>query len=202
MPNAHFKFSAWRHIPYLTRALSHNKIRAHDESFRFHLVVRTMLEHVVLDHQSLLDIGYIFVYEAACAIFLPLPSEAPMFLFPDLSRVTVLAACALGKGFGSYLVFIFGDYFSQTTLFDKVIELLRLKNFWMGLMAWSERFMKSYGFIGFLILMSLPGMPMRSAIYSVSILGINGVQFALGSAVGTVIRSLLVYGGYRIFFRA
>lgn len=155
-----------------------------------------MLDHIMLDHQSLLDIGYIFVYEAACAVFLPLPSEAPMFLFPNLSRVTVLVASALGKGSGSYLVFVSGGWFRQSLLFDKIIKLLRLRNLWVKLTAWSETFMKSYGFLGFLALVSIPGMPMRSAIYSASILGINAVQFALGSAVGTIIRSLLVYGGY------
>jgi len=151
---------------------------------------------MMLDHQSLLDIGYIFVYEAACAIFLPLPSEAPMFLFPNLSRVTVLVASALGKGSGSYLVFISGGWFRQSSLFDKALGLLRLRSFWVKLTAWSERFMKVYGFLGFLALESIPGMPMRSAIYSSSVLGINAVEFALGAAVGTVIRCLLVYGGY------
>ena len=154
----------------------------------------------MLETQSLLDISYIFLYEAACAIFLPLPSEAPMFLFPNLSRVTVLIVCALGKGAGAYLVFITGDRFSQSGLFDKIIQVFRMKRLWIKLLAWSERFMRSYGFLGFLVLMSIPAMPMRSAIYSVSILEINAIQFALGSAFGTVIRCLLVYGGYLALF--
>jgi membrane protein YqaA with SNARE-associated domain len=54
------------------------------------------------------SVTIIFVYSFGCAIFSPLPSEAPMFLFPELSRFTVLVSCALGKSSGAYLVLISG----------------------------------------------------------------------------------------------
>lgn len=148
-------------------------------------------------YQWLLDIIFIFLYSAACAIYLPLPSEAPMFLFPHLSRITVLLFCALGKGSGAYLVFVTGNRFRQTQFFNRVVELLRIKSFWERLSVWMENFMKAYGFPGFLTLMSVPGMPMRSAIYSISFLKISSLKFASSVAVGTVVRNSLVYWGYQ-----
>lgn len=149
-----------------------------------------------VSYTQALDVGYIFIYSAACAIFLPLPSEAPMFLFPELSRAAVLVACALGKGSGAYVVFISGDWLGKSDLFKWLTRLFRVERLWSKFLGWSQRFMKSYGFLGFLAMMSIPAMPMRSAIYSVSVLDINGVQFALGAAVGTVVRNSLVYFGY------
>jgi len=142
------------------------------------------------------DIVYILVYEAACAIFLPLPSEAPMFLFVNLSRATVLVACALGKACGAYVVFRSGDAVRQSAFFIRMIRAVEFERVWLSMTIWSKKFMHKYGFLGFLFLMSIPGMPMRSAIYSVSMLGINALQFSIGSAAGTVIRNLLVYWGY------
>jgi membrane protein DedA with SNARE-associated domain len=138
----------------------------------------------------------IYLYEAACAIFLPLPSEAPMFLFPELSRMTVLAACGLGKGCGAYLVFRSGDRIRQSRLFRRALRALSLEAVWMRLTDWAARVMRTYGFAGFLLVQSMPGMPMRSAVYSASLLGVTPAKFALGAAVGTIVRNLVVYGGY------
>ena len=146
----------------------------------------------------LLDIGYIFFYEAACAVFLPTPSEAPMFLFPDLSRTTVVLPCALGKGTGSYIVFLTGDRFRRSRFFARTLKLLRLDGLFSRLLAISENVMATYGYLGFLFVLSIPAMPMRSAIYSVSLLRIDALKFALGAAIGTIPRNLLVWGGYRL----
>ena len=142
------------------------------------------------------DIIYIFFYTAACAVLIPTPVEAPMFLFPQLSRITVLLASALGKGFGSYLIFITGDRFRKTKVFSSVIEFRLIKPVWEKLSNWSEKIIRKYGFLGFIICQGTPGLPMRSSIYSVSILGIDSFQFALGSAIGTVIRCTIVYAWY------
>jgi hypothetical protein len=139
---------------------------------------------------------FIYLYEAACAIFLPLPSEAPMFLFPELSRATVVATCALGKGCGAYLVFRSGDRMRQSKLFRGTLHALSLEALWFRVTDWAARFMRTYGFAGFLFVQSMPGMPMRSAVYSASLLGVTPARFALGVGVGTIVRNLLVYGGY------
>ena len=119
-----------------------------------------------------------------------------MFWFPAVSRPTVLIVCALGKGTGAYLVFLSGDRFRQTKFFNKVMESLHVQRVWDRLSNWMERIMQRYGFFGFVGLMSIPGMPMRSAIYSVSLLNINGPKFAIGVMVGTIVRNSLVYLGY------
>ena len=142
------------------------------------------------------DLFYIFFYEAACAIFLPLPSEAPMFMFPNLSRVTVLATCAVGKTAGAWVVFIFGDRLRQSKIGATIVDVMRLRSSVEKLSHWSEKFVNSYGYLGFIFLMSTPGMPMRSTIYSVSVLKINVALFAGGVALGTIIRNSLVWGGY------
>ena len=150
----------------------------------------------MINHDQLLDIIYIFFYSAACAIYLPLPSEAPMFLFPRLHRVTVLLICALGKGCGAALVFATGDRFRQTRFFNHVMDVLHAKAIWLKLSAWMEQIMKKWGFWGFVLLMAVPGMPMRSAIYSVSFVRINGAKFVGGVMIGTIVRNSLVYLGY------
>lgn len=119
-----------------------------------------------------------------------------MFWFPSVPRPTVLVFCALGKGAGAYLVFLSGDRFRQTKLFTKVMRLLRLEALWLALSDWMERVMQRFGFFGFIALMSIPAMPMRSAIYSVSLLKINGAKFAIGVMAGTIVRNSLVYMGY------
>src|SRR5207248_652251 len=95
----------------------------------------------LLEAQVLLDMGGIFVYSAACSIFLPFPSEAPMFLFPELSRITVLILCSLGKGSGAYIAFISGDWLSKSDFFANLIRLLRIEHLQIKLLNWSQRFM-------------------------------------------------------------
>jgi membrane protein DedA with SNARE-associated domain len=138
----------------------------------------------------------IALYEAGCAIFLPLPSEAPMFLFPELSRATVLAVCAVGKGCGAYIVLASGDRLRQSPLFHSMLRALAVERAWSRLSDWGDRFMRRYGFAGFLFVQSCPGLPMRSAIYSVSLLNITAVKFAVGVAIGGTVRNVLVYGAY------
>ena|ERR1051325_2900816 len=146
--------------------------------------------------KSLLDFGTIFFYSAACAVYLPLPSEAPMFLFPEFSRLTVLLACAAGKGTGAYFVFITGSLLQQSKLYNKLLEILRLKAYWENFTNWILRIVQSYGLFGFFVFMSVPAMPMRTPIYAASVLKLRRLPFVLAVAVGTVVRNLLVYWGF------
>lgn len=154
------------------------------------------------DGPILLQLGSIVFYEAACAIFLPLPSELPMFLFPRLSRVTVLAACAIGKAMGAWLVFtgsrtvVQSRWASSVKRLIKFPERMSASRIYRGGIAFSEAFIRRYGLIGFAILMAVPGMPMRTPIYAFSVLRINRISYTLTVAFGTVVRNLLVYGGY------
>src|SRR6266404_2174439 len=54
---------------------------------------------------ALTKLGGIILFEITTVIYLPFPpAESPIFLFPELSRVEVLAACALGKGVAVFLL--------------------------------------------------------------------------------------------------
>jgi len=150
----------------------------------------------------LLNIAYIFLY-SACAVYLPVPSEAPMFWFPSLPRSTVLIVCALGKGAGAYVMFWSGDRFRQTALFEKVtdwfhsaMDYVGILDKWLSFLRWIDRLIQRYGLWGFLLVMSIPGVPMKTPIYSVSVLRISGPKFALAVMAGTVVRNSVVYGGY------
>jgi uncharacterized membrane protein YdjX (TVP38/TMEM64 family) len=143
-----------------------------------------------------LDSLYIFLYELVCTIY-PAPIEAPMFLFPNRSRITVLLAAAVGKGLGSYLMFISGGRFGQSRLFNYITELRYIRPAWKRIKEWTDNIMNSYGLMGFVVCQSVPGLPMRTAIYSVSILKINPWQYAIGSGIGTIVRCLIVYGSYK-----
>lgn len=151
----------------------------------------------------LLDLAYIYLYSAACAIYLPLPSEAPMFLFPGVPRVLVLLVCALGKGSGAYLVFAFGHRFRDSRTFQalsnasaalmKAIHVIQL---WNWLSKRIESLVIRYGIWGFLLAMAIPSAPMRSAIYAASLVKIDGLRLTIAVMIGTIIRNSLVYWGY------
>src|SRR4028119_2094470 len=92
--------------------------------------------------QRLTSILIVYAYSFACAIYSPLPSEAPMFLFPELSRFEVLLFSALGKATGAYIVFISGATVRQTKIFNKTLSFLRLQSLWLRFSKWTEKFMK------------------------------------------------------------
>lgn len=146
--------------------------------------------------EPLLNIATIFIYSAACAVYLPLPSEAPMFLYPDLSRLTVLLACAAGKGAGAYFVFISGSLIQQSRPYNKLLGFLHLKDYWERFTNWVAQFIRSYGLWGFFIFMSVPAMPMRTPIYVASVLKVRRLSFVLAVMAGTIVRNTLVYWGY------
>jgi uncharacterized membrane protein YdjX (TVP38/TMEM64 family) len=144
-------------------------------------------------HSPAVSLACIVLYTAACAVFLPLPSEAPMFLFPELSRVAVLLACAAGKGAGSAVVFASGRRLSRSAFFTAALGRLGIARIWARLVRWSGRIVATYGLPGFVVLQSVPGMPMRAPIYAVSLLGVAIAPFAIAVGVGTLLRNTLVY---------
>src|SRR5438067_10479410 len=151
----------------------------------------------------MIDLIYIYLYSAACAIYLPLPSEAPMFLFPGISRLLVLLACALGKGSGAYVVFALGHRFHASPASRAisnfaltVMKTLHLIRPWNWLSHKVEWLVIRYGIWGFLLTMAIPSAPMRSAIYAASLVKIDGFRLSIAVMIGTVVRNSLVYWGY------
>jgi hypothetical protein len=142
---------------------------------------------------NIADLLYIYTYAIVCGALLPTPIEAPMFLYPNLSRIAVLCACSLGKGTGSYLVFKSGAMFRRTVIFDWLTGLPLFSIVWSWLSSISDRLIQSYGWIGFVVCQATPGLPMRSAVFAVSVMEVHAFRFAIGSAIGTCLRCLIVY---------
>ena len=147
----------------------------------------------LITSNNLLLIFYVFIYNIACAIFLPTPSEAPMLLYKKVPLPIIILISAFGKGLGAYIVCR-----TWATL-DKTLKKFRLSFlFWPK--ARIERYIRGKGFIAYLIMQSIPFMPMRSSIYIFSYISQNGKQVAIGAIIGTILRNiimlLLFYFGY------
>lgn len=138
----------------------------------------------------------IFLYQLLCT-FLPSPIEAPMFMFPQLPRWSVLMTSAIGKGSGTYLFFILVDRLKQTRVLARIGETSNRTPIWNKLTQWSKGIVDSYGLLGFIVCQSIPGLPMRSAVYAVSLLRIKRIRFSVASAVGAVVRCMIVYASYK-----
>lgn len=143
----------------------------------------------------LISSGLVFIYAFTTAIYSPLPSEAPMFAFSELSRLEVLLLCALGKSAGAFIVFVSGTTLREAKWFNTILNFFHLRSLWIKFFEWADNFMKTYGVWGFLFFMSVPFMPMRTAIYSVSMMKVNRVSLILAVAIGTIIRNSIVYWG-------
>lgn len=135
----------------------------------------------------------ILVYEVL-AVVLPLPIEAPMFLFPELHRVSVALLCGVGKGLGTYLVLRSRKLLQSSGAIEYIATSRPFGKIWRRLDGWALRFGSSYGFVGFVICQGTPGLPMRGPIYSAAILGMSPIQFAVGSGLGAVSRCAIVFG--------
>lgn len=144
----------------------------------------------------------IFVYSFAGAICLPLPSEAPMFLLPELPRLLVLLACGSGKAAGCYLVFVCGERLYQLPVVGPMLRRSWQTSSGKAFARWSASILHSYGPWGYLALMALPGIPTRTATYCASVLPINKVVFTSAAAIGTIVRNALVYSVYVYWLRS
>ena len=135
---------------------------------------------------------YIFVYEIFCAIFLFTPSEAPILLskapvllYPRLSFLTIIIISALGKGFGAWIVCKWLD------ILEKLFKHLHLHRFFSPKTR-IKNYLASKGFIAYFLMQAIPFMPMRSSIYVYSFISRNGAKVAIGAAIGTIFRNLLM----------
>lgn len=151
---------------------------------------------VTLRYEWSIAVLSILLYELVCTVT-PAPIEAPMFLFPELPRWAVLITIAIGKGCGTYLFFIIVHNLKRTRVLARIGEARSRVPIWNKLSRWSKGIVDSYGLLGFLLIQSIPGLPMRSAVYAASLLGINAIKFSVAAAIGAVVRCLIIYGSYR-----
>ncbi len=155
-----------------------------------------------------LTLLYIFVYEIACAIFWPTPSEVPLLLYPKFPLFTIIIVSAIGKSFGAYLFFKWWPIINKLIqpviqyiqrLITTIIQRLHLnhiidpiKNYIKKRNNKIKHFIETKGFIAYFLMQAIPFMPMRSSIYVYSFISRNGAKVAIGAAIGTIFRNLLM----------
>ncbi len=136
-----------------------------------------------------MSINIIF-YESACAIYFPFPSEVPLLLYRKFSLFWIIIVSSIGKGLGAYIVYI-GWYLIENILNSFHLTLFFWQETNMG--QWIMNFIQSEGFWAYLFMQSIPFAPMRSSIYSYSLVSENGMAVVLGAVIGTIFRNLLMF---------
>jgi hypothetical protein len=142
---------------------------------------------------------YIFVYEIACAMFWPTPSEAPLLLYAQIPLFLIIIVSAIGKGIGAYLVCkwwnIIDEIFKKLhKILEELHEILK-KLHLVGILRIKtrvEHWIKKRGFPAYLVTQAIPLVPMRTGIYVYSYVSRDAMKVAIGAALGAVIRNLSV----------
>ena len=128
----------------------------------------------------------VVVYQVACTLFWPTPSEAPLLLYPRISLVTILALCVIGKVLGAVAILA---GWQQIERFGARMPA-RVARARDRVRAWLIR----YGFPAYFLTQAVPFMPMRTGLYVYAGIAKSWRPVVLGIAVGTVVRNLLMLG--------
>ena len=128
----------------------------------------------------------VVVYQVACTLFWPTPSEAPLLLYPRMSLVTILALCVVGKVVGA--VAILAGWRQAERLSSRTpARIVRFRD-------WVRDRLVCYGFPAYFITQAIPFMPMRTGLYVYAGVAGSWRPVVLGIAVGTLVRNLLMLG--------
>ena len=128
----------------------------------------------------------VVVYQVACTLFWPTPSEAPLLLYPKISLVTILALCVIGKVLGAVAILA---GWKQVERFGA-----RMPARVAGARDWIRNWLVLYGFPAYFLTQAVPFMPMRTGLYVYAGIAKSWRPVVLGIAVGTVVRNLIVLG--------
>ena len=128
----------------------------------------------------------VVVYQVACTLFWPTPSEAPLLLYPQWSLPTILALCVVGKVLGA--VAILAGWTQVERLSARIPPRL------LGARDRVRGWLARYGFPAYFVMQAVPFMPMRTSLYVYAGLAKSWRPVVLGIAVGTVVRNLLMFG--------
>jgi uncharacterized membrane protein YdjX (TVP38/TMEM64 family) len=126
----------------------------------------------------------VVVYQVACTLFWPTPSEAPLLLYPRVPLVTILALCVVGKVLGAVAI-LAGS--RQLERFGA-----RLPARVAGARDRIRRWLLRWGFPAYFLTQAVPFMPMRTGLYVYAGIARSWRPVVLGIAVGTVVRNLLM----------
>jgi hypothetical protein len=128
----------------------------------------------------------VVVYQVACTLFWPTPSEAPLLLYPRISLVTILALCVIGKVLGAVAILA---GWKQVERFGA-----RMPAGAAGAREWIRNWLVRYGFPAYFLTQAVPFMPMRTGLYVYAGIAKSWRPVVLGIALGTVVRNLLMLG--------
>ena len=128
----------------------------------------------------------VVVYQVACTLFWPTPSEAPLLLYPKISLVTILALCVIGKVLGAVAILA---GWKQVERFSA-----RLPASVAGARDRVRRWVLRHGFPAYFLTQAVPFMPMRTGLYVYAGIAKSWRPVVLGIALGTVVRNLIVLG--------
>ena len=128
----------------------------------------------------------VVVYQIACTLFWPTPSEAPLLLYPKISLVTILALCVIGKVLGAVTILA---GWKQVERFGA-----RFPAHVAGARDRVRQWVRRYGFPAYFLTQAVPFMPMRTGLYVYAGSAKTWRPVVLGIAVGTVVRNLIVLG--------
>jgi hypothetical protein len=127
----------------------------------------------------------VVLYQVACTLFWPTPSEAPLLLYPRMSLVTILALCVIGKVMGA--VAILAGWKQVERLASRTpARLVRGRD-------WMRDRLARYGFPAYFVMQAVPFMPMRTSLYVYAGIAKSWRPVVLGIAAGTVVRNLLMF---------
>ena len=128
----------------------------------------------------------VVVYQVACTLFWPTPSEAPLLLYPRMSLVTILALCVVGKVVGA--IAILAGWTQVERFTERAPErIVRVRN-------WVSDRLARHGFAAYFVMQAVPFMPMRTSLYAYAGIANSWRPVLLGIAAGTVVRNLLMFG--------
>ncbi len=128
----------------------------------------------------------VVVYQIACTLFWPTPSEAPLLLYPKISLVTILTLCVVGKVLGAVTILA---GWKQVERFSARLPA--------GVARTGDRvrqWVLRYGFPAYFLTQAVPFMPMRTGLYVYAGIAKTWRPVVLGIALGTVVRNLLMLG--------
>ena len=128
----------------------------------------------------------IVVYQVACTLFWPTPSEAPLLLYPRMSLVAILALCVVGKVLGAVAIL------AGWTQMERLAARVPGRPVWFR--NWVSDRLARYGFPAYFVMQAVPFMPMRTSLYVYAGIARDWRLVVLGIAAGTVVRNLLVFG--------
>ena len=145
-----------------------------------------LLRYYVIDMSLTFTAVSVVIYQVACTLFWPTPSEAPLLLYPRMSLVTIVALCVVGKVVGA--VAILAGWKQAERFSVRAPEPVLLVR------AWVRDRLVRYGFPAYFVTQAIPFMPMRTGLYIYAGIAKSWRPVVLGIAVGTVVRNLLMLG--------